>query len=77
MINIIIAIQCEAKPLLKHYGLKGSTDHGPFRIYEGEDMRLILSGIGKIAAAAATSYAFTRYDRDPRSEEHTSELQSH
>ncbi len=65
MINIVTAIQCEAKPLLKRYGLRGGTDRGPFRIYEGEDMRLIVSGIGKIAAAAASSYVFTRFGRDP------------
>ncbi len=67
MINILIAIHCEAKPLLKHFGLKGSTDHGPFRVYESKELRLIISGIGKVSAAAAASYVFARYDRSPSS----------
>ena len=52
MINILTALPCEAKPLIHHYRLNGRQVHG-FRIYENSDMRLIVSGIGKVAAAAA------------------------
>lgn len=60
MIHILAAIQCEARPLIAHFGLKGSPDPGPFRLYEGDGMRLVISGIGKVAAAAACSHLASR-----------------
>jgi len=56
MINLVVALQCEAKPFIHHYRMKGNANHSPFRIYEGDDIRLIVCGIGKVSAAAATSY---------------------
>ncbi|MFC1750663.1 hypothetical protein ACFL2V_17865 [Pseudomonadota bacterium] len=56
MIYIVTALQCEAKPLIKHYHLNGRQAENGFRIYENENIRLVVAGIGKIAAAAATAY---------------------
>ena len=56
MKHIIIALQCEAKPLISHYKLKGRPHSQAFRIYEKDDMVLTVSGIGKVASAAATAY---------------------
>jgi len=56
MIHIVTALPCEAKPLIRHYRLNGRQAENGFRIYENSDMRLIVSGIGKIAAAAACAY---------------------
>lgn len=55
MLNIVIALQAEAKPLLSHYRLVRRSS-GAFVVYDAHDMTLIVSGVGKQAAAAATSY---------------------
>lgn len=56
MINIISALQCEARPLIERYRLQGNARHSPFRCYQNDEMRLIVCGIGKLAAATATTY---------------------
>lgn len=56
MIHIITALPCEAKPLIRHYRLNGRAPENGFRIYENDQLRLIISGIGKCAAAAACAY---------------------
>ncbi len=56
MLHIITALPCEAKPLIKHYRLNGRQAENGFRIYENDDIRLIIAGIGNYAAAAACGY---------------------
>lgn len=56
MINLVIALQAEAKPIIKHYRLSGRNVAGGFRIYQRDDLQLIVSGKGKLAAAAATAF---------------------
>lgn len=56
MIHIVTALPCEAKPLIKHYRLNGRQAENGFRIYENDQMRLIIAGIGKCSAAAASAY---------------------
>lgn len=56
MINIITALQCEARPLIEHYKLRGNARHSAFRCYQNDEVQLIVSGIGKLAAATATTY---------------------
>ncbi|MCF6324084.1 MAG: hypothetical protein L3J89_07165 [Gammaproteobacteria bacterium] len=56
MINIITALQCEARPLIEYYKLRGNARHNAFRCYQNDDMQLIVSGIGKLSAATATTY---------------------
>jgi len=56
MIHLVVALPCEARPLLRRFELRAVPDKGPFRVYENEQFRLIVSGVGKLAAAAATAY---------------------
>ncbi|MEE9596153.1 MAG: hypothetical protein V3V96_05190 [Acidiferrobacterales bacterium] len=55
MLHFVIALQAEAKPLIDHFGLRRRTGDA-FPIYDNQDIALIVSGIGKVAAAAATGY---------------------
>ena len=59
MINLITALQCEARPLIEYYKLRGNGRHNAFRCYRNDDIQLIVSGIGKLAAATATTYLAT------------------
>ncbi|MFN3235273.1 MAG: spore photoproduct lyase family protein [Gammaproteobacteria bacterium] len=58
-INLVIALPCEARPWIDEYRLKLLSDHR-FPIYQNKDqsISLIVSGVGRVKAAAATSYLF-------------------
>ncbi len=60
MIHLVAAIPCEARPLLEHFALR-ALSRSPFRLYEGEGMRLIISGVGKANAAAAVAWLAGRH----------------
>ena len=56
MINFVVALASEARPLVEHYELSLlQLAHG-FRIYAADTVRLIVTGMGKISAAAGTAY---------------------
>ena len=57
MLNFVVALPCEARPIISHFGLQALDSPAGFRLYNRERMRLIVSGAGKIPAAAATAYA--------------------
>lgn len=56
MINIVTALTCEANPIIQHYHLKKSPRKSGFPVYSNEYITLIISGMGKFAAASATGY---------------------
>ena len=55
MLCLVVALAAEARPLLAPHRLRGVSGH-PYRICAGEQTHLIVSGVGKVAAAAATAY---------------------
>ena len=56
MINIIVAFPAEARPLAGHFRLRERDSSGPFPFYRNETLCLAISGIGKVACAAATGW---------------------
>lgn len=56
MINVVVALVTEARPLIEHFSLEERTDTRGFRVYQSEQMRLVVTGMGKISAAAGTAY---------------------
>ena len=61
MNTFITALKNEAYHLIKRYRLT-LVVHQPFKVYQTENMRVILSGIGKSSSYAATKFALE--DRD-------------
>jgi adenosylhomocysteine nucleosidase len=59
VLNLIVALPAEARPLLSHFSLQQQQAPEPFRLYVGENMRLLLSGVGKNAAATAVEHLLT------------------
>ena len=55
MINIVTALPAEARPLREHLGLRHKQPNAAFPVYRNDNMALIVSGPGKVAAAAATA----------------------
>ena len=54
--HILVALPCEAKPLISHFRLKRKMDDEAFHTYQRENLSLTVSGVGKIAMAAAVVY---------------------
>lgn len=54
--TFVVALHAEAKPLIRRYRLKRLMTSTNLPIYEADGYRLVISGIGKLAAAAATGY---------------------
>ena len=63
MIYIFTALYAEAKPLIQRFRLKKNPSEKPFDVFEdaGQTVRLILTGVGAVAACAAVSHICTRY----------------
>ena len=56
MINIVMAFPGEARPLIDCLGLTDRDAQGPYTQYRNENLRLVISGAGKIHSAAATAW---------------------
>jgi hypothetical protein len=56
MINLIVALSEEARPIIHYYRLKRLHHLHAFPVYAGDNLRLIVCGIGNLATATATGY---------------------
>lgn len=61
MIYIVTAMYVEAKPIIKYYNLKREMDEKYFQVFLNGEIILVISGIGKIASATATSHILTKF----------------
>jgi nucleoside phosphorylase len=62
MLIWVCALHCEAKPVIDFYRLKKSHDDNSFDLYRGDNMACIISGMGKLASAAASAWIAARYE---------------
>lgn len=53
MIYIVVALSAEARPLVAHFGLERASEPETLEIYRRAGLELIVSGVGKAAAAVA------------------------
>ncbi len=56
MLHLVTALACEARPLIRRYKLESLPSEGNFRLFAGDGVRLVVSGPGKVAAAAAVGF---------------------
>ncbi len=63
MLFFVIALKAEAQPIIKHFKLKLFKDKR-YNIYVSDDIALIVSGVGKINAAIATTYLAMLFPKD-------------
>lgn len=61
MILIVTALYCEAKPFIEQYHLKKSTDINKFQVFQNEQIVLVITNPGSIAAATAVSHICTLF----------------
>jgi adenosylhomocysteine nucleosidase len=55
-VHLVVAHAMEAKPIIQQLGLMSVNDGGAFRRYQAQGFSLVVSGMGRINAAAATAY---------------------
>lgn len=62
MLVIVVALHCEAKPIIEDLSLKRTPARGKFEQFASTSTTLIISGIGKIRSAIATSLALSQVE---------------
>ncbi len=63
MIHFVVALASEADALVRRYRMEPCE--GAFRWFRSDDAALVISGVGKLAAAAATSYLHAKTGEEP------------
>lgn len=61
MIYIITAMGCEAKPLIDFFKLKKDNTIKKFQVFKNENITLMISGVGPIKSAIATTHLFSNF----------------
>ena len=59
--GIIMAMPVEAEPFIRGLGME-AFEAEPFPLYRYEDILLMISGIGRVRASAASAYLISRYN---------------
>lgn len=62
MIYIFTALFYEAKPIIEYYDLEKNVTCTQFQVFENDEIRLVITGQGNIAAAVAVSHIFTYFE---------------
>lgn len=60
-IFMFIALDCEAKPLIKYFNLKKQAATHAFSVYKNEQYVLTVTGVGKVAVAGAVAYTLALF----------------
>lgn len=61
MITFFTALYSEAKGLIEHLNLKQNSEENLYQLFEGEQTRLVITGVGMISAATAAARHFANY----------------
>lgn len=61
----VCALACEARPIIDRYRLRKARRDHAFDLYVGPNMACVVSGVGRLASAAATAWCAARFDAEP------------
>ena len=62
MIHLVVALRAEARPFVEALSLEATpAGEAPFPLFVGRRARLVVSGVGRVRAAAATAYLEGRF----------------
>ena len=62
MLYIVTALYIEAKPLISLFNLKKDNIYTKFQVFSNKNIKLIISGTGKIKSATALTYLISNKD---------------
>ncbi len=60
MINLVVALQAEARPIIEAFDLVQDSPTGIFPVYCNDGLSLVVSGVGRSLCAAAVTHLFHR-----------------
>lgn len=55
MINIVVALATESRPLIEHFRLSQDSSATGFRVFRGDQIRLVVTGLGRVPCAAGVA----------------------
>lgn len=55
MINLLVALQAEARPIVRHFGLNGKPAVAGFRRYGNPEINLLVTGVGPVAMSSGVT----------------------
>lgn len=64
--NFVVAHYSEAKSIINQLGLTKNVSISSFQVFQNDHHKLIISGIGKVASAAATGFLIGQSVKDQR-----------
>ncbi|NLG89735.1 MAG: hypothetical protein GX494_11115 [Clostridiaceae bacterium] len=65
MIMIFTALYCEAKPIIRFFGLKKDTGHHLFQVFKNDDIILLVTKPGIVNAAIGVTHLCSAYPPNP------------
>lgn len=65
MLMVVTALYCEAKPFIQHYHLKKNNEINIFQVFRNEEVLLIITNTGSIAAAVGTAFLCNLHSPGP------------
>lgn len=63
MISFVTALHHEARPIIEHFSLKKDMESHGLDVFRNEDFSLVVTGIGKLKSAVATTRLLSAYGR--------------
>lgn len=54
-VNVVVALATESRPLVEHFRLAEDRSAVGFRVFRGDGMRLVVTGMGRVACAAGVA----------------------
>lgn len=55
MINLVVALATESRPLIEHFGLSEDRSVLGFRVFRGDGVRLVVTGMGRVPCAGGVA----------------------
>lgn len=55
LVNLVVALATESRPLIDHFRLTEDRSAVGFRVFRGDGLRLVVTGMGRVACAAGVA----------------------
>lgn len=65
MVNLVVALAAESRPLIRHFGLTEDRSVTGFRVFRGESIQLVVTGVGRVSCAAGVAALAQSGQSDP------------
>jgi len=61
VLNMVVALATESRPLIEHFGLSEDRSAVGFRVFANDRMRLVVTGMGRVSCAAGVAAVGERH----------------